>query len=188
MKTFTNHIILLAVFSVMVCQQMCGQKRHEAWIYGAVLNRLTGETLVGVNATLMKTDSTVIATSVTSENGLTGSTKSPWSFVVPKEQADYIIKFSKEGFETVYRNITYVPKKASTYVFFDKTYMMRVRERKLGTAMVTATRVKFYTKKDTLVFNADAFQMAEGSMLDALIKQLPGVELKDDGQIFVNGK
>lgn len=65
---------------------------------------------------------------------------------------------------------------------------MRVRERKLGTAMVTATRVKFYTKKDTLVFNADAFQMAEGSMLDALIKQLPGVELKDDGQIFVNGK
>ena len=25
-------------------------------------------------------------------------------------------------------------------------------------------------------------------MLDALIKQLPGVELKDDGQIFVNGR
>lgn len=36
--------------------------------------------------------------------------------------------------------------------------------------------------------NADAFQMAEGSMLDALIEQLPGVELKDDGRIFVNGK
>ena len=53
MKTFTNHIILLAVFFVMVCQQMSGQKRDEAWIYGAVLNRLTGETLVGVNATLM---------------------------------------------------------------------------------------------------------------------------------------
>ena len=51
MKTFTNHIILLAVFFVMVCQQMSGQKRDEAWIYGAVLNRLTGETLVGVNAT-----------------------------------------------------------------------------------------------------------------------------------------
>ena len=25
-------------------------------------------------------------------------------------------------------------------------------------------------------------------MLDALIKQLPGVELKDDGRIFVNGR
>ena len=181
-------LLLLLAFVVQHESAKSQIKKNEAWIYGAVLNRLTGETLVGVNATLMKTDSTVIATSVTSENGLTGSTKSPWSFVVPKEQADYIIKFSKEGFETVYRNITYVPKKASTYVFFDKTYMLRVRERKLGTAMVTATRVKFYTKKDTLVFNADAFQMAEGSMLDALIKQLPGVELKDDGQIFVNGK
>lgn len=155
-------LLLLLAFVVQHESAKSQIKKNEAWIYGAVLNRLTGETLVGVNATLMKTDSTVIATSVTSENGLTGSTKSPWNFIVPKEQADYIIKFSKEGFEMVYRNITYVPKKASTYVFFDKTYMMRVRERKLGTAMVTATRVKFYTKKDTLVFNADAFQMAEG--------------------------
>lgn len=48
--------------------------------------------------------------------------------------------------------------------------------------------MKFYTRKDTLVFNADAFQLAEGSMLDALIRQLPGVELKDDGRIYVNGK
>ena len=39
-----------------------------------------------------------------------------------------------------------------------------------------------------MAFNADAFNMPEGSMLDALIKQLPGVELKDDGQIFVNGR
>ena len=58
----------------------------------------------------------------------------------------------------------------------------------LGAAIVTATRVKFYTKKDTVVFNADAFEMAEGSMLDALIKQLPGVELRDNGQIYVNGR
>ena len=58
----------------------------------------------------------------------------------------------------------------------------------LGAATVTATRVKFYTKKDIVVFNADAFEMAEGSMLDALIKQLPGVELRDNGQIYVNGR
>ena len=43
-------------------------------------------------------------------------------------------------------------------------------------------------KGDTIVFNADAFNVPEGSMLDGLIKQLPGVELKDDGEIFVNGK
>lgn len=53
---------------------------------------------------------------------------------------------------------------------------------------VTSTKIKFYNKGDTLVYNADAFQLAEGSMLDALIAQLPGAELSDDGQIKVNGE
>ena len=39
-----------------------------------------------------------------------------------------------------------------------------------------------------MVFDADAFNTADGSMLDALIRQLPGVELKSNGQILVNGR
>ena len=58
----------------------------------------------------------------------------------------------------------------------------------LGEVKVTATKIKFYSKGDTLVYNADAFQLQEGSMLDGLISQLPGAELKPDGQILVNGK
>lgn len=53
---------------------------------------------------------------------------------------------------------------------------------------VVATKVKFYYKGDTIVYNADAFKLAEGSMLDALVAQLPGTELKSDGRIFVNGR
>lgn len=51
--------------------------------------------------------------------------------------------------------------------------------KQLKEIVVTATKVKFYNKGDTLVFNADAFELAEGSMLDALVSQLPGVELKE---------
>lgn len=58
----------------------------------------------------------------------------------------------------------------------------------LGEVTVTMSKVKFYHKGDTIVYNADAFQLAEGSMLDALISQLPGVELNDNGQIKVNGQ
>lgn len=54
--------------------------------------------------------------------------------------------------------------------------------------MVKSSRVKFYHKGDTLIFDADAFNTADGSMLDALIRQLPGVELKSNGQILVNGR
>lgn len=59
---------------------------------------------------------------------------------------------------------------------------------KLGEVQVVASKVKFYHRGDTLVYNADAFQLAEGSMLDELIRQLPGVELNKDGQIKVNGE
>ncbi|WP_305140524.1 hypothetical protein [Paramuribaculum intestinale] len=62
------------------------------------------------------------------------------------------------------------------------------KARQLDEVTVTASKVKFYMNNDTLVYNADAFQLAKGSMLDALIKQLPGVELRDGGQIYVNGK
>ena len=41
---------------------------------------------------------------------------------------------------------------------------------------------------DTVVYNADAFQLAEGSMLDALVERLPGVELRDNGVITHNGR
>ena len=41
---------------------------------------------------------------------------------------------------------------------------------------------------DTIVYNADAFNLPQGSMLDALIRQLPGAELKENGEIFVNGR
>lgn len=66
--------------------------------------------------------------------------------------------------------------------------LKRMKQIDLDEVTVTATKVKFYNKGDTLVYNADAFQLAEGSMLDALIRQLPGAELRDNGQIFVNGR
>ena len=67
-------------------------------------------------------------------------------------------------------------------------YLMRSMKGQLNEVTVTATKLKFHYKGDTLVYNADAFRLAEGSMLDALIEQLPGAELQNNGQIFVNGR
>ena len=107
---------------------------------------------------------------------------------MPKQEARYIVRFRAEGYEPVYQDVAFKPLGRKMVFDYGTTYLHRQREQRLGTATVTATKVKFYTRKDTLVFNADAFQLAEGSMLDALIRQLPGVELKDDGRIYVNGK
>ena len=54
--------------------------------------------------------------------------------------------------------------------------------------VVKASKVQLVWKGDTMVYDATAFNLAEGSMLDELIRQLPGVELKEDGEILVNGE
>jgi hypothetical protein len=55
-------------------------------------------------------------------------------------------------------------------------------------AEVTARVAQVEMKADTFVFNADAYRMPEGSMLEELVKKLPGAEIDDEGNIKINGK
>ncbi|MBD5178877.1 MAG: outer membrane beta-barrel protein [Bacteroidales bacterium] len=48
--------------------------------------------------------------------------------------------------------------------------------------------MKLYYDGDTLVYNADAFLLPEGSMLDDLIRKLDGVSINRAGEIFCNGR
>lgn len=70
------------------------------------------------------------------------------------------------------------------------TAMMRKPRKSvnLDELVVKPSRIMFYHKGDTLVYNADAFVLAEGSTLDALLEQLPGVEMHSDGVIYCNGR
>ena len=68
------------------------------------------------------------------------------------------------------------------------TFYLHKVSKTLQEVTIKASRVRFYHKGDTIVYDASLFQLAEGSMLDALLRQLPGVELKSDGRIYHNGK
>lgn len=77
------------------------------------------------------------------------------------------------------------------YAIINPIRMTRVpffKPKELDEVTVTASRVKMVVKGDTITYNADAFALAQGSMLDGLIDQLPGAELKSDGRIFINGE
>lgn len=60
--------------------------------------------------------------------------------------------------------------------------------RKLNEVEVKASRIKMVQDGDTLIFNASAFVLPEGSMLDALIQSLPGAKIDANGRITVNGE
>ena len=102
-----------------------------------------------------------------------------------------IIKVENADYETQYNefSLRYIGKKE----FYELPTIFIKRKTSFGMqhldeVVVTATKVKMFYRGDTLVYNADAFNVADGSMLDALIKQMPGVELNKQGEIFVNGK
>lgn len=115
------------------------------------------------------------------------------SFAKGKVSCDgeYLLRVSHKDYFTEYFRISVKTSKRSNGYFVPQGKIKmrkQPKERVLGEAVVKATKIKMVMSGDTIVYNADAFQLSEGSMLDALIEQLPGAELKDNGQITVNGK
>jgi len=113
-------------------------------------------------------------------------------YVDIKKTGHYALRISAIGYATkdvpfslekFYKHETYRQLKP---VYLQRT--IRDSDVMLDDVVVTATRLKFYVKGDTLVYDADAFALAEGSMLNTLIKALPGVELKEGGEIYQNGR
>lgn len=98
----------------------------------------------------------------------------------------YTIRAELEGFYPA--TTTFIMKtKRNTNIGAGTIFMKKIRERRLGEVTVRPTHIKMVMRGDTVVYDAAAFELANGSMLDALVAQLPGAELKD-GQIKVNGE
>lgn len=100
---------------------------------------------------------------------------------------DFIVRLSHPDYETAYHKV-HIKKDGDDKTLQIRRLTKREKAMMLDEVVVTASIVEFVHKGDTIQFNADAFELAEGSMLSALIKRLPGTELKDNGQILVNGK
>ncbi len=61
------------------------------------------------------------------------------------------------------------------------------KEHNLAEATVTATRLVFVTKKDTVVYDMDALGATKGDMLQDMIGRMPGLEMKN-GSLYYRGK
>lgn len=98
----------------------------------------------------------------------------------------YTIRAELEGYQPAMTTFTMKTKRGS-FNGAGTLFLKKIHERQLREATVSATRIKMVMRGDTVVYDADAFELANGSMLDALVAQLPGAELKD-GRIKVHGE
>ncbi len=100
----------------------------------------------------------------------------------------YILELSLDGYDNYWQEIDPATLSKRTNTMNLGNLYMKRSPKVLDELVVRPSKVYFYNKGDTLVYNADAFVLAEGSMLDDLLRQMPGVELKEGGQIYVNGR
>ena len=101
-----------------------------------------------------------------------------------------IVRAESEGYESSYYNLEVLPSEEKHHEVvrnIGALPMLRELNMNLNEVSVNASRIMMVMKGDTLVYDANVFQLAEGSMLDELIKQLPGVRLEPGGRITING-
>ncbi|MEO1258769.1 MAG: TonB-dependent receptor [Bacteroidota bacterium] len=107
-------------------------------------------------------------------------------FVLKRVPAgNYLLQVSYIGFETAWKPIEI--KNASEEIKFGKI-KLRPAEELLSEVEVTAEHVPLRMNRDTLEYNADAFKVQPGSVVEDLLKKLPGVEVERDGSIKAQGE
>ena len=89
----------------------------------------------------------------------------------------YLVRSRLQGYDEAWQqvNITEAHSEGGT-VQVPMLEMRKMKQMDLDEVLVKATRVKMYYKGDTLVYDADAFKLPDGSMLDALITSVAGCD------------
>ena len=145
-------------------------------VTGTVVEDETGDPLPQTTVKLLKTDSTLVKGSLTNLEG-------KFTLKAPSD-GNYIVQVTCVGFKPFTQRITVSGEKniAMGEVTMKPDAIM------LKGATVTGHAAKVTLKADTFIYNASAYRTPEGSVVEELVKRLPGAEVGDDGSIKINGK
>lgn len=189
-KSLTLLFLLLSLTAMAQADSTKTKQKKERTvsIYGEVYDSFT-KAKVKAFITVMSQDSTVIDTMTC----WTWGTESIYELKIPAKPQKVIVKGTCEGYHDAYLDyqLRYVGRNNSfklPRLLMKKKQDDIWREDMIDGVVVKGTKVKIAYHGDTIVYNASAFNLPEGSMLDGLIRQMPGAELKDNGDIYINGK
>jgi len=122
-------------------------------------------------------DSTMVGGVASSRNG---------NFTLKGIKAgSYLLHVSFVGFDPLYQPLRITgknnPVNVGKLALSDGSIM-------LGEAIVIGKAPEVVVRNDTVEYNADSYKTTEGSVLEDLLKKMPGVEVDSEGKITVNGK
>ena len=177
-------ILLFAVPQISQAQRNSEKEKEKSKltgktsVTGRVIDGSTTEYMPQVTVQLLQLpDTTFIYGCITDNEG--------WFTIKKVPQGEYLLRYSFMGYSTV---------------DFDFKVLKEDRDRQLGVFKMYETSIMLteaviedalpptQVVDDTLMFNVSAFRVPEGSVLEELIKRLPGVEVDENGGITVNGR
>ena len=185
MRTILN--IYICLFT-SVCFYLTSSAQKQTMIGVSVLDDFLEIPLPDTKVTLMSADSLPLRELdiIKFENG-SGQVVRTDVYATLDRGKKYIIRGSLKGYDDAWLTLD-LPDDAPDRYNAGDLRLQKHFSRDLDEVTVKATKVKMFWKGDTIVYNADAFNLPAGSMLDDLIRQMPGVTMNDGGEIFVNGR
>ena len=165
-----------SILSMLLMLVAIASLAQERLISGKITDRDTKDPVEQVTIQLLKTDSTYVSGAISNERGL--------FHVNAPANGKYLLKITSVGYKPTVKRIQISEDKnlAMGNVVISADAIM------LKGAVVTAMAQKVSLKEDTFVYNSAAYRTPEGSVVEELVKRLPGAEVSDDGTIKINGK
>ena len=164
---------------MIACLAAMAQQQRTVNIQGVVIDYETSEPVPQVTVQwLQLPDSTFVEGVVTFNNG---------HFELQKRvhTGSYLLKLSYIGYATQEKPFT-VDRK-TVKISLD-TIQLKSDAIMLKEAIIEAQMADIQMVEDTVMINAENFRVPEGSVLEELLRQIPGVEIADDGSMKFNGR
>ena len=183
-----NSIRFITLFIVVL--SITTNSFSQSFVLGKVQDAFLKQPLPNSKISLLlAADSTVVIDSIPvkkkyKEDGTIRETE--FSIRMERKTCNYLIRARLDGYEDGYLPLSIDGNQGGIWMMDNPLELRKVRQVNLDEVTVTATKVKMYYKGDTLVYDASAFKLPDGSMLDDLIRQMPGVTMNNNGEIFVN--
>jgi hypothetical protein len=168
-------------------KDLTGKKIH---LSGEVRDGFLDMPLPHARISVFKADSTMVADSLRMVIFYKGNMQphmAVYGIDVSAAEREYLVRAQMDGYDDVWQRVT-ITDPSQDEVDVPALKMRKSTTKTMREVTITATKIKMYYRGDTLIYDATAFKMPDGSMLDDLIRQLEGVTMNADGEIFVNGR
>lgn len=167
-----KYIYLSLLFILFLSQEIVAQK--TAKITGEVFDEANNPLIAATAVLLNLPDSTFASYGLTNDAG---------KFQLSaKRDSSYLLQISYLGYAIYYKNLTL---EADSLL---GTIILKEANALLDGVEVVAEHIPVQMKGDTLSFNSAAFNVQTHDDVESLLKQLPGLEIDQNGVLTMNGK